>query len=144
METSTLSTFRNATSIDETSRIVMDYVVNGWPEAKDQVDEHAREYWSYREELSVEDGLLFKSDRIVVPRAMRPEVLDDIHGAHMGETKSLCFARDYVFWPGKRMPSLEDNSGRCVYHQCLKGWIVCCGRFNFFNRTCMHEVMKRI
>jgi len=30
---------------------------------------------------------------------MRAEVLDEIHGAHMGESKSLSFARDYVFWP---------------------------------------------
>ena len=47
------------------------------------------EYWSFKEELSVEDGLLFKSDGIIVPRSLRAEVLDEIHGAHMGESKSL-------------------------------------------------------
>ena len=40
--------------------------------------------------------MLFKSDRIVVPRPLRAEVLDEIHGAHMGESKSPSFARDYV------------------------------------------------
>ena len=35
----------------------------------------------------------------MVPRAMRAKILDGIHGAHMGESKSLSFARDYVFWP---------------------------------------------
>ena len=49
--------------------------------------------------LSVEDGMLFQWDRIVVPRLLRVEVLDEIHGAHMGESKSLSIARDYVFWP---------------------------------------------
>lgn len=49
--------------------------------------------------MSVEDGLLFESDRLVVPRPMRAEMLDEIHGAHLAENKSLCFARDYVFWP---------------------------------------------
>jgi len=39
----------------------------------------------------VEDELLFKSDRIVVPRSLRAEVLHEIHGAHMGESKSLSF-----------------------------------------------------
>ena len=57
----------------------MNYVLNGWPEDKDQCDELAKEYWNYKEELSVEDGLLFKSDRVIVPRAMRAEVLNDIH-----------------------------------------------------------------
>ena len=78
----------------------MEYVLTEWPADKAQVDELAREYFSYREELSVEDGLLFKKDRLVVPRSMRAGMLDEIHGAHMGESKSLSYARDYVFWPG--------------------------------------------
>jgi len=31
-------------------------------------------------------------------RPLRIKVLVKIHGAHMGESKSLSFARDYVFW----------------------------------------------
>lgn len=99
LDNDTLSNFRDQTSSDETSKVVMEYVLKGWPLTRDQTDELAREYWNFRDELSVEDGLLFKSDRIVVPRAMRPDILDEIHGAHMGESKSLSFARDYVFWP---------------------------------------------
>ena len=95
MEHSTLKT----TSTDTTSQVVMDYVLQGWPSDKDHVDECAREYWNYKEELSVEDRLLFKSDRLVVPKTMRPDVLNDLHGAHLGENKSLSLARDYVFWP---------------------------------------------
>ena len=43
--------------------------------------------------------MLCKSDRIAVPRPLRAEGLDEIHGSHMGESKSLSFARNYVFWP---------------------------------------------
>ena len=77
----------------------MEYVLKGWLSEKEQVDELALEYWNFREELSVEDGMLFKSDRIVVPRPLRAEVSDEIHGALMEESKSLSFARNYVFWP---------------------------------------------
>ena len=73
--------------------------MKGWPSEKEQVDELAGEHWSFREELRVEDGLLFKSDRLVVPKTLRAKVLDGIHGAHLGENKSICFARDCVFWP---------------------------------------------
>ena len=90
-ERSTLKRFKDTSSTDETSRVVMEYVMKGWPSEKEQVDELAREYWSFREELSVEDGLLFKSDRLVVPRPLRAEVLNEIHGAHLGENKGLCF-----------------------------------------------------
>ena len=111
-ESSTLKRFKETSSNDETSRVVMEYVLKGWPSEKEQVDELAREYWSFKEELSVEDGLLFKSDRIVVPRSLRAEVLDEIHGAQMGESKSLSFARDYVFWPSMTA-QIKDRVSSC-------------------------------
>ena len=93
LESSTLKRFKDSPSADETSSVLMEYVLKGWPSEKEKVDELAREYWNFREELSVEDSMLFKSDRIVVPRPLRVEVLDEFHGAHMGESKSLSFAR---------------------------------------------------
>ena len=111
-ESNTLKRFKETSSTDETSRVVMEYVLKGWPSEKEQVDELAREYWSFKEELSVEDGLLFKSDRIVVPRPLRAEVLDEIHGAHLGESKSLSFARDYVFW-SSMTSQIKDRVSSC-------------------------------
>ena len=113
LEHSTLQRFKEVSSKDETTRVVMEYVLTGWPTEKEQVDELAKEYWAYKEELSVEDGLLFKSDRIVVPRALRAEVLEDIHGAHLGVTKSLSFARDYVFWPSMTA-HIKDKVSSCA------------------------------
>ena len=91
----------------------MEYVLKGWLSEKEQVDALAGEYWNFREELSVEDGMLFKSDRIVVPRPLRAKVLDEIHGAHMGESKSLSFARDYVFWPSMTA-QIKDKVSSCA------------------------------
>ena len=65
-ESSTLKRLKETTSNDETSRVVMEYVLKGWPSGKEQFDELATEYGSFGEELSMEDGLLFKSDRTVV------------------------------------------------------------------------------
>ena len=91
----------------------MEDVLKGWPSEKEQVGELARKYWNFREGLSVEDGMLFKSDRIVLPRPLRAEVLDEIHGAHMGESKSLSFARDYVFWPSMTA-QIKDKVSSCA------------------------------
>ncbi|KAK3749722.1 hypothetical protein QZH41_003773 [Actinostola sp. cb2023] len=112
LESSTLKRFKDASNKDETSRVVMEYVLKRWPREKDQVDELAKEYWSYKEELSVEDGLLFKSDRIVVPRSLRADMLEEIHGAHMGESKSLSYGRDYVFWPSMTA-QVKDKVSSC-------------------------------
>ena len=65
--------------------------------------------------LSVEDGMLFQWDRIVVPRLLRVEVLAEIHGAHMGESKSLSIARDYVFWPSMTA-QIKDKESQFLCH----------------------------
>ena len=62
LESSTLKRFKDSSGADETSRVVMEYVLKGWPSNKEKVDEPAREYWNFRKELSVEDGKCFKSD----------------------------------------------------------------------------------
>ena len=56
LESSTLKRFKDSSGPDETSRVVMEYVLKGWPSKKEKVDEPAREYWNFRKELSVEDG----------------------------------------------------------------------------------------
>ena len=94
LDNDALAKFRICTNTDKTSQVVMEYVLTGWPADKAQVDELAREYFSFREELSVEDGLSLKK-RLVVPRSMRAGVLDEIHGAYMGESKRLCLLAGY-------------------------------------------------
>ena len=55
LESSILKRFKDSSGPDETSKVVMEYVLKGWPSKKEQVDESAREYWNFRKELSVED-----------------------------------------------------------------------------------------
>lgn len=93
-KSSTLKRFKDSSSTDETSRVVMEYVLKGWPYEKEQVDKLAGECWNFREELSVGDGMLFKSDKIVVLRPLTAEV----HGAHRGRAIALALPQ-IVFWP---------------------------------------------
>ena len=71
--------------------------------------------------------MLFKSDRIVVARQLRAEVLDEIHGAHVGQSKSVFFARDYVFWP-----SMTDQ---------IKGKVSSCAVCNAFRNRQQRETL---
>ena len=48
-----------------------------------------RDYWNYREEISLHNGLLFKSQRVIVPKAMRSEILSRIHSSHQGIVSCL-------------------------------------------------------
>ena len=44
--------------------------------------------------------IIFKGDRIVIPRKMRKEIIQDIHTSHAGIESCLRTARAYVYWPG--------------------------------------------
>ena len=42
-------------------------VLKGWPDKRDVCPEMLKPYWTYRDELSVLDGLVLKGTRIIIP-----------------------------------------------------------------------------
>ena len=87
-------------------------VMSGWPLKKTDTPVETRPYWSYRDEISCYDGLLFKGDRIIVPLTLRKEILSRIHEAHLGAEKCKARARGAVFWPGMN-GAIEDMVSQC-------------------------------
>ncbi|KAL5017321.1 hypothetical protein ScPMuIL_006910 [Solemya velum] len=73
-------------------------ITNGWPETIKTLPETIRPYWSMRDELSVENGIVLKGTRIVVPTSMREEILSQLHYGHLGIEKTCLRARDTVYW----------------------------------------------
>ena len=58
-----------------------------------------KEHWNFRENLSVEGGLVLKAHRLVIPEKLR-QMLTFIHQGHLEVEKCLLKARDCLFWPG--------------------------------------------
>ena len=50
-----------------------------WPEHKDLLPARIRDYFPLREELSLQNGLVFKGERLVVPESAREEMKARIH-----------------------------------------------------------------
>ena len=48
----------------------------------------------------MENGLITKGARLVIPSTLRSKVLEQIHEGHLGIEKCMLKARDSVFWPG--------------------------------------------
>ena len=59
-------------------------IMQGWPSSIKQVPPVLQPYWTFREELNVEDGLLLKGTRIVIPSKMCEAILKLIHEGHLG------------------------------------------------------------
>ena len=74
-----------------------------------------RDFWNYREEISLHNGILFKTQRVIAPKAMRPEIPFRIHSSHQGVASCLRKAKDIVFWPGMsaEIKALVERSSLC-------------------------------
>ncbi|KAK2572478.1 hypothetical protein P5673_002729 [Acropora cervicornis] len=57
-------------------------------------------FWKFCEELAIEDGLILKQERIVMPTTIRRDTLNTIQHGHLGQEKCLLLARSVVFRPG--------------------------------------------
>ena len=50
-------------------------VHEGWPQCEKDCPEQLLDFWSFRQEISEEDGLLYKNQRLIVPHSERLETL---------------------------------------------------------------------
>ena len=58
------------------------------------------DFWSFRQEISKEDGLLYKNQRPIMPQSERLETLKVLHLGHYAIHKLQLRALETVYWPG--------------------------------------------
>ena len=90
---------KQCTLADPTLQTLMNTVTTGWPVSKEDVPPCIREYWNYKEELTVQDGVLYKGMKVIVPISMRPQMIARVHSSHLGPDACVRRARDVLFWP---------------------------------------------
>ena len=61
--------------------------MHGWPVDRKKCTAQTIEYWTFREDLAVEDGLLFKNEQMMIPECEIAGYLKDLHKAHQGEER---------------------------------------------------------
>ena len=88
------------TSRDPTLTLLKCYIHMGWPNDHRILPQELHMFWNYREDLSMENRLITKGARLLIPSALRKKVLEQIHDGHLGIEKCMLKARESVFWPG--------------------------------------------
>ncbi|PAA81343.1 hypothetical protein BOX15_Mlig024196g4 [Macrostomum lignano] len=93
----TAETIRTATRKDAELRKVVHYCQNGWPETSEPGLE---QYFRKRNELCIEQGVIFWGLRVVIPRSVQRMVLELLHDGHPGIVAMKSIARLHVWFPG--------------------------------------------
>ena len=112
-----LQQLRVATQADDELAILKHTIMQGWPRTIKQVPPELQLYWTFREELSIEDGLILKGTRIVIPSKQCQAILKQIHKGHLGLNKCKLRGKETVYWP-RLNTELEDLVLNCQL--CLK------------------------
>lgn len=57
-------------------------------------------YFNYRDEITVQDGVLLRGERVIIPKVLRSGIVHKVHAGHSGINSCLRRARELIFWPG--------------------------------------------
>ena len=71
-----LNQLGQCTQVDDELALLKHAIMQGWPSSIKQVPPVLQPYWTFREELIVEDGLIMKGTRIVIPNKKWEAILN--------------------------------------------------------------------
>ena len=94
-----LQELRDATESDCVLQKLIQVTLGGWPSQKSDTDLDVRAYYNVRHELTVQNGLVFKGNRIVVPTSVQKDIIATVHRSHQGIQGCIRRAKDAVYWP---------------------------------------------
>ena len=103
------------TLADPVMQKVTHFISNGWPAKSKSVPPEAQPYFPIRDELIVDDGVILKGLRVVVPQTLRTEYLRQLHKGHPGIDATKRRARETVYWPSL-MLDIDSDIASC--HPC--------------------------
>ena len=69
-------------------------VEKGWPKTKAEAHSIVSPYWNYLDKISTSDRIMFKGEKVIIPKGMQSEMLQAIHSSHLRKEKCKCRARD--------------------------------------------------
>ncbi|XP_053388481.1 uncharacterized protein K02A2.6-like [Mercenaria mercenaria] len=88
------------TDRDEQLLSLKQVIIEGWPDERNHCKSELLDFWNYRDELTVMDGIIMKGHKIVIPQSLKADLLSKLHSSsHMGIEKTISRASDIVFWP---------------------------------------------
>lgn len=82
---------------------------------KEHVPLEATRYFHIRDELSIQNGVIFRGERVVIPVALRSEIIQRVHPSHIGIEGCLRKACECVYWPGMnaQLKTFREKCSTC-------------------------------
>jgi hypothetical protein len=96
---------------------LVETVYRVFPQCSYDVGEDLKPFYQFRHNIHVVGGVVYYKDRVIIPAALRNQVLDAIHAAHQGVSGMVSRVEDSVCWPGIT-PNIMRTRGGCMSASC--------------------------
>ena len=96
---SKLEELQRASANDLTNGKLMELSNKGWPKTDSSLAPELRHYFPFRDELGLDDGVMYRGQRIIVPEILRQQYLSLLHQGHIGIEGTRRRAREILYWP---------------------------------------------
>lgn len=108
-----LQAVKDASDKDFQYKLLQEWILQGRPEQKSQLPTTLHEYWNTWDNLSIaEDGFTLVGSRLVIPKSLRANILQELHTSHLGVEATKRRARLAIHWPGINS-QIEDICKTC-------------------------------
>lgn len=97
------------TANDKILSSVLHFVQNQWPP---KIEEQLKPYFSHKNDLSIDNGVLIMGQRIIVPKKLQKPILEMLHEGHIGIIRMKQDARGLVWW-NNITKDIEQYAKRC-------------------------------
>ena len=108
----------NETDKDAELQALKMVISKGWPKKRRSLAPDLQPYWNYRDKLTIEDGILMKGQKIIIPTSLKQQYIDKIHTGHTGIGSCLKKAWEFIFWVNySRKVQLVSGATKCADDQ---------------------------
>ena len=90
---------QSAMKEDRSMQPLQQVILEGWPVDKSHLDPEVRPYFSMHNEMTLQDGLIFRGNREVVPTSQRTVLKEKMYFTHLGVEECCSRARECLYWP---------------------------------------------
>lgn len=90
---------------------ILRYYQNGLP-TKNKLSGELEHLYTLKDSLSVENGIIYTEDKMIIPQSLRKYTLTVMHETHLGFEKIKSMAKNNVYWPAMNS-DIKNFVSRC-------------------------------
>ena len=97
-----MTELQRETLADTTMQKLAKFIKEGWPGHERSVPPDVKPFFHFCDELVIENDVILKGQKAVVPKSLRSTCIAILHKGHMGADRTKQLASDVVYWPKMR------------------------------------------